>query len=402
MRRFHLDHLHFHTPFSSLLPHQLTRSAKELFASVGILGFAISAATLFEPIYLYTLKYSLSQIVVFYLIMYVLYFVLVPFGAKFVLRFGYEQGIALGSGILIIYYVALYGIGQFPMLFYIAPVICALHKMLYWMGYHGDFARSSDSLEVGKELGGVNFVISLVTIFGPVAGGAVAATFGFPALFLIVAILILISNIPLFRARIPVTRAAFPYFSAFKHITREPYKRRFIASLGYGEDFISLVFWPIFIFTVVAGAEKVGILITFSSLITAVILLYIGKLTDDKNPMSVLRGGVVVKVLTWIALIPVRLAGQYFVVDAVYRIARGATEYPLLTETYTAAKAADAMSVVVLYETGLIVGKILAMLALLVLFLTTWNPWTAAFATGAVFSILYIFYAHGSTATNRA
>ncbi len=398
--RFHLTHLHFHTPFSTLLPHQLSRTAKELFASVGILGFAISAATLFEPIYLYTLGYSFSQIVFYNVITYALYLLLIPFGAKFVLRYGYELGIALGSLILIVYYLAVFSIPQFPALFYVAPVLFTLHKIFYWMGYHGDFARSSDRSETGRELGEISFIIGLVTIFGPVAGGAVASAFGFRPLFLIVAILILISNIPLFRVRVQEREKTIPYDGALRLLKEPVHRRRFFASFGYGEDFIALVFLPLFIYSVVQGAAQVGIIVTFSSLVTALVLLYIGKLTDDKNPNVVLRLGVLAKTLLWLVLIPVRTAFQYFFADAGFRIARGATEYPLLTETYNAARETDVMKVVVLYETGLIVGKLLAMVALLILFQTSLPVWTSMFVLGACLSVFYAFFRHHTIMTN--
>lgn len=392
--RFHLTHLHFHTPFSSLLPHQLSRTAKELFASVGILGFAISAATLFEPIYLYTLGYSFTQIVFYNVISYGLYLLLLPLGAKFVLRYGYELGIALGSSILIVYYLAVFSIPQFPVLFFIAPILLTLHKIFYWMGYHGDFARSSNRSETGRDLGEISFIIGLVTIFGPVAGGAVASVFGLRLLFLLVAILILISNIPLFRVRVHEKEKTIPYAGAFQLLKEPAHRRRFFASFGYGEDFIAFVFLPIFIYTVVQKTVQVGIIVTFSSLLTAIALLYIGKLTDDKNPNVILRFGVAAKALLWLVLIPVRTAFQYFCVDAGYRIARGATEYPLLTETYNAARETDVMKVVMLYETGLIIGKLIAMIALLVLFQTSLPVWTSMFVLGAVMSMFYAFFRH--------
>lgn len=392
--RFHLTHLHFHTPFSSLLPHQLSRTAKELFASVGILGFAISAATLFEPIYLYTLGYSFSQIVFYNVISYGLYLLLLPLGAKFVLRYGYELGIALGSSILIFYYLAVFSILQFPVLFFIAPVLLTLHKIFYWMGYHGDFARSSNRSETGRDLGEISFIVSIVTIFGPVAGGAVASVFSLRLLFLLVAILILVSNIPLFRVRVHEKEKTIPYAGALQLLKEPLHRHRFFASFGYGEDFIAVVFLPIFIYTVVQKAVQVGIIVTFSSLLTAIALLYIGKLTDDKNPNVILRFGVAAKVLLWLALLPVRTAFQYFFVDAGYRIARGATEYPLLTETYNAARESDVMKVVVLYETGLIIGKLIAMIMLLVLFQTSLPVWTSMFVLGAVMSAFYAFFRH--------
>jgi len=65
------------------LPHYFSkhpsRNLKELFWSVGLMDLGLAAVTLFEPIYLYTIGYSVTKIAIFYLLIYGAYFLLVPF-----------------------------------------------------------------------------------------------------------------------------------------------------------------------------------------------------------------------------------------------------------------------------------------------------------------------------------
>lgn len=390
MHRLHLHHPQFHFPFGSLLPHQVNRSVKELFASVGILGFALSAASLFEPIYLYTLHYSLLQIVGYYAVTYALYFLLIPLGAKFALRYGVERSILAGSILLIFYYLASFGIARDPQFIYAAMILAAVYKMFYWVAYHADFAQYSTKEEVGREIGGMSVVISITTIFGPVAGGAVITAFGFPALFVIVAALIVLSNIPLLFSRAQPARTSFSYRDAYRRLARKENFRRVITAFGYGEDFLVYAFWPIFIYLIVGGAQNVGIIVTFSSLLTSLILLYIGRLTDLKNKYSVLRAGAALKSLVWILRMAVVTGAQVFLLDTLYRVASGSTEYPILTETYNKARETNVMAGVVLFEMALVVGKLLTMAAIaLLLWQYPSSPWTSIFVLASIVSFFY-------------
>src|SRR3989338_5630578 len=93
---------------------RLSYQVRELYLSVSIVTFAVAMVAIFEPIYLYQLGFSLRQILLFYLAVYVLYLVFVPLGAKFARRFGYEKAILVGSPFLALYYIFLFLIPQNP------------------------------------------------------------------------------------------------------------------------------------------------------------------------------------------------------------------------------------------------------------------------------------------------
>ena len=108
----------------SRLAHYFPRHAsvqlRELYLTFGIFDLAVSAVSLFEPIYLYKLGYSIPHILFFYLAIYLLYFAILPLGATFSLRYGYAKGIFSSSFFSISYYLALIGLPYSPFLFFVA------------------------------------------------------------------------------------------------------------------------------------------------------------------------------------------------------------------------------------------------------------------------------------------
>src|SRR3989338_6231856 len=102
--------------FKNFVAAKISRQVSELFASNLIITLATAMVAIFEPIYLYVQGFSLERILYFFLAVYGAYFFLMPLGAKFARRFGYEKAMYLASPFLIGYYAFLYLIptgGQF-------------------------------------------------------------------------------------------------------------------------------------------------------------------------------------------------------------------------------------------------------------------------------------------------
>lgn len=386
-----MHHLHFHLQVGALLPHKLTRPVKELFGSVAILGLAIAAANLFEPIYLFTIGRSVREIVQFYLVVYALYFVLIPLGAKFAARFGFERTILVGSLLYVPYFLLLYEIGNEPTLFYVAAAAFAVQKMFYWVGYHAYFAKASTGGEEGREIGGITLIITLVTILGPVAGGAIAAFFGFRTLFICVVVFVLLSNIPFFLSKKTYERTNFSYWRSFPQLVRKNEWRYTLASLGYGEAFFLVTLWPIFLYVVLEGTFRVGLIVTAASIVTSLPLLYIGKLIDAKTRQKIHGAGVLITSFSWFARIALSSALHLFFIESLHRIGRGAAEFPFLADTYERAKRGNPLQTVVGFEMGLIVGKLIA-IGLFLWLLSLGAPvWPTVFVLAAMFTLCFKF-----------
>lgn len=382
--------------FSHLTPHyfqkHFSRQLEELYVSVAVLDFALAAVMLFEPVYLYQLGYSLTQIVLFYLLVYVPYFFLAPLGGKFVARYGPERSIAISTIMYVGYYGGLILLKANPWLFWIAPIFFSLQKMFYWPAYHTDFILTSDQGERGKEFSGLWSLSTLMNILGPVAGGVVIATFGFPALFQAVILLIILSNVPLFVQPIKHVATSFSYWPSLKLPFTKQHIKTTIAYIGLGEEFVMQFIWPVFIILVVKNYVSLGGLIALATLLTAVATLSIGKMIDKNQPRRALAWGTAVTAVVWLFRPWLRLASSVFLSDTAGRIARNTTFVTMTSIGYE--RSLQQKKVIersVFYEQGFAIGKSL-MAALIIILSASFPTLTVSFLLASALSLLYLLF----------
>jgi len=380
-----------HAFFQKYFANGMRQQVKELFWSTAILDFAASAVGIFEPIYLYTLGFSVFRIIIFFTAVYALYFLLLPLGGKFARARGYEQGILFSTPFLILYYLSLFAIPYHQFFIASAVIALAIQKTLYWPGYHADFARFGRDGARGKEISNLVVLDSLVTILGPALGGVVVATLGFKVLFIIVSFLILFSNIPLLITPEKFKPVPFSYKEAMKDLVKPENRRRLFAYMGFGEEHLAGYLWPIFIFLVVKEYVSIGFLISASVFVATVLTLYIGKVTDEESRHEVLKIGTIFTFFTWLMRVLVVSGIGVFMADSLYRISRRVIGVPLIAITYEEAKKTSVMKSIIFLQMALVLGKILvSVLALVLLFLFP-NNWFSIFVLGAVMTLLYAF-----------
>jgi predicted MFS family arabinose efflux permease len=367
----------------------MTRELKELFWSTAILDFAISAVGVFEPIYLYTLGFSVSKIILFFIAVYGLYFLLVPLGGKIARSRGYEHSILFSTPFLILYFVSLFAIPYHPFFIVCAVVSLALQKMLYWPGYHADFARFGKDGARGKEISNLVMWDSLVMIVGPAFGGLVIATVGFKVLFVIAIFLILVSNIPLLLTPEKFQPVPFSYGESMKRLVAQENRRKLFAYMGYGEEHLAGYLWPIFIFLAIGEYVSIGFLVSASVLVATVLTLYIGRMTDEGSRHEVLKIGVVFTFFTWIMRILVVSGVGIFMSDSLYRISRRTVGVPFAAIVYEDAKKGSIMNSIIFLQTALVLGKIVVSIAALVILYFFPGNWMAIFLLGAAMTLLY-------------
>jgi MFS family permease len=359
--------MHF---IKSFLPHHMKRQVKELFVFTTLINLALALVTIFEPIYLYQIGYGLNDIMLFYLIVYVLYFLIIPLGAKFARRRGYEIAMFIGSIFFIVFYVALFWIAKYPILFYITPIIFAIQKTFYWPAYHANFARFSDKEEEGKEISALTIAASLVFIIGPVLAGFIISQWGYGVLFTIASVIFLASNIPTLITKENLKSGTFSYKEAYQDLFRKENRKSFLAYIGFGEELVAVIVWPVFISIVISNIFDLGLLVTATTFITTLAVFYIGKLTDSKDKRKILSIGSYVYALSWFFRVFIVNTLGVFFVDTLSRLGKNIIAVPLIALTYEKAKDQEAskkrvvMSRVLFFEMGLIIGKFLAIIAI--------------------------------------
>ena len=266
--------------------------------------------------------------------------------------------------------------------------------MFYWPAYHAGFAKFSDSGEEGREIGTVNGVTALVYIVGPALAGFIVLDWGYGALFLMASIIFLLSNVPTLITKEIFEAKSFSYTQAYKELFAKENRRSFFAYLGFAEEFVVMILWPIFISLIVVNVFDLGLLVAGATLITVLITLYLGRLSDSKSKHLLLTLGSSFYSLAWfIRLFIVNQLGVFFV-DTMSRLSKNMVMVPLTTITYERAKDKHSvMSGVIFFEMSLVIGKVLAMLIILALLFFIGDEifvMKLAFVLAGVMSLLYM------------
>ncbi|MBI4599589.1 MFS transporter [Candidatus Uhrbacteria bacterium] len=375
------------------LPIHLPRELKELYLTMTMLNFALASGMLFEPIYLYTLRFSLSEIMLYYFAVYALYFFLMPLGGRFVKRYGFEHGIIFGSLFLVAYFLFLLAIPFSPFFTVCAVVSLAMQKTFFWPGYHADFAFFSKAEERGREVSIIALLDSFSYIAGPLVGGVLISLFGFAGLFAVMCAMILLSNIPLMTTKERFKPSTLSYSEPYAALIAKENRRYLFAYIGFGEELVSLAVWPIFIYVTFTTFANTGAAITFSTLITSLAILYVGRQTDRADRKKILRISTLLLSLSWVLRVFVRGASAVIFADFFSRTSRYLFAMPLFSGLYKHATQTSIVRTVIFFEMALTVGKMIAaaLLAVIFYYVPEYSAWNIAFAVAAMFSLLYFF-----------
>lgn len=383
----------FHRPH--YFPKHPTRGLMEMYWSVGLMDLGIAAVTIFEPIYLFILGYSLSKIMIFYLLIYGLVILILPLMGRLVGRLGYEHSIFYSQFFLIAFYVCLFAISFNEVFFYIAPIMLAIQKGLYWLAFHADLAIFLQDKQRGREMGGLQTLSMMAYVVGPLIGGIILEWSSFAILFIIASGLFVLSSLPLLKIKEIHSQEKFSYGKVFKELIDKKHRRNFLAYLGFGEELIVMTVWPIFIYTIIKDYLEIGTLVAIATLITGFVVLYLGKAADKHKKMNILRLGSIIYAVSWLIRGFARNAWQVVSLDAVSRFSKEMVFVPMEAMTYSTAKKLGPLPYAVFIEQSVAISKFLAALLVIIiieLFATSATPWLAIFILAAVFSLLYLSY----------
>lgn len=371
------------------------RQLRELFLFQLLFSFAFSLITIFEPIFFYQAGVSLMGISLYYALHYTLYVVLMPLGVKFAARFGVERSLSISMPFFICYFLALAAIPARPSFFWLALILLTCHKSFYWPAYHANFAQFSEGKNRGTEQSWMRFITYGTGILGPLTGGVIAARFGFPTLFILAAFTVLIATIPLLKTREKFRRTTISYASVWHTIRTPQHRRMVIAMVGWAEDLILLVFWPIWLFVLLGSTEKIGLLAAFSVALMSLWGFMVGALIDRHGARWALRRlGVPLLVaanaLRFWAVTPWRAVGA----DILLRAANLNYSLPFVTQLHMSARRFGALKYAHAFETVLAVSKASVAWAFVLIFAVVVPEtgfaiaWGLAVAFGLLYAVL--------------
>lgn len=358
-----------------------------------LFSFSFALVTIFEPVFFYKEGFSLSFIATYYAIHYTLYVFALPLGGMFASRFGVERSISLSLPIFVLYFLTLAAIPSNHNLVYMAAFLLTAHKIFYWPAFHADLAQFGNKRNRGTELSWMALVRYGVGILGPLIGGYVATLFGFSTLFTVAAVLVLISAIPMLRTADKARNGKSYYSSPWKIVKSIRYRNMVVSMLGWGENLIDLVFWPIFLFIVVGNAESLGILASLTAAVMTVFGFFIGELSDRFPRRVIIRLHLPFMVIGYFLrpLAASPLAALF--TDMETRLAYAGVNLPTIYRLYElAGKSKRPLDYMVALELVLAITKAIVAIALALIF-AFMLPYHAFWVTFVLAGILALFYA---------
>ncbi|MFH1890728.1 MAG: MFS transporter [Candidatus Kuenenbacteria bacterium] len=366
-RIFIKDHLSL--PLRHLYAHTIIRGL-----ATGLLGF-------FIPIFLFNIFGKIEYVIIYYLIAYAASALIYPLTTRIFLKLDLKILMMLATPCIIIYLILLNRIETTGLS--ISLIICLIiaitfYRMFYWIPYHTEFATFTNKRYRGRELSILQASISLIGISLPAISGFIIVKFGFNWLFSLAILLHFISIIPLFKIPRKKETFSYKYFETWKKLFSQKNFHIFIAYFADGfQAAAGYVCWPIFIFLVLKGEYlSVGIISTLVILITVVLRLVIGDLSDHRDKHKLLKAGSILFAGGWLFKTFVETAFQVFFIGAYHGLSEILMRSPFDTLMYD--RAADQGHYIdeytVLREMSLLIGRIaLLLMALIVLTLAPIN-----------------------------
>lgn len=319
------NHHHHHLKFLA------NRELDELYISIALRYFGLSMISIFVPIFLIKMGYSLFTVLMFLGLSNLVHALCVIPAAKVASRFGCKHTILFSIPITILFFFMLYSLEVYHWPIYLLSVVKGVYNSHYWLGYHVDFSTFSDKKNRGSEVGFANIVGTAVHVIGPAAGGFILVFLGFKLLFAFVSVLLVLSAIPLFFSKDGHDAFNFSITGIFKGRKIRDY----IGFSAYAvEGGINMALWPLYIFFAVLNSySTLGMVSSVSLFVSLIFTFFVGRLADIKRKL-LLKIGSFLNAAVWMIRTMVATSLQVFAVDSLYGITQTLVNIPFEAISY--------------------------------------------------------------------
>ena len=262
-------------------------------------NFAMAFVSVFIPIYLLELGYSFQMVMLWIIISHVTLIIFSFITIYVSNHIGLVHSLHIRFVILLSYFsLLLFGLKDFPVLFYIIPVLIGAEMAFYWIPLNILFIRNTESKTMGKSMSKFLVVPKILSMLSPVIGAFIAVRFGFTSLFSLAMVLLLFVFVPILSLRSEKTNFIFSW-QKMREIFNDN-KQYFIPEVidNLAED--AMVIFTIFIYIKLASTLQVGIIGTITAIAALFFTFTLGKLTDNWDKHKLLKIGAVLLSFAWI------------------------------------------------------------------------------------------------------
>jgi MFS family permease len=301
--------------------------------------FAVSLVGIFLPVFLFLraqdffgkgIEYGIYGIVIYFLIHRIMVTLALLPTAKMISKIGFRWSIFTAN----IFLIVLLGLLSFAdEVLWVIPVAAVLHGLqnpLYWLSYRSLFATEGVLSNLGREVGFSAIATQLAGIAGPVLGGVIITVWGFPSLFIVALLVVIMSGVPFFL----MPKHKHTYSASVRDVVewlKKPiHRNEELAFLGRRiDDFVITLFWPVFVFLILGDFERQGLLASLGLIASALMVYVAGRVFDTRHSYKAYRFGVIGNSIMWLLRGFGRNLGQLLMVETT-----AATVSPFYWVTY--------------------------------------------------------------------
>ena len=385
------------------------KEATALYLAHFLRTFSLSLPGIYVPIFIFGLanKPVVSNSVflnsIFWVLVYYLgYAVLVSLANIFLSNFlfrklGFRTSI-LFSMLFLVGLIASFVFAEKNFWFIVlGPIFTALSVHFYWIPFHIFFIRkANEGGNFGNESASQLLVATLAGALGPLSAGLILKFFDFNILFLLTAFLLFLSSLPVLFLVTEEKHGEHNFKKIFKEYIFNPKFRKLnLAFVGNGIDGLLFdILWPILLFLVLQDFVKLGGLVSLSAVSSALIMVWVGRLLENKKAEFLKKGSVFINSLLHFFRVFTVLPAGLFAIDIIDRFNGKIYGTAFTAEIYDKAKSASASEsdFIIYRETVSHLGQILGLCLALVLIFSVAN-WKLVFLIPGLASLLvYLIY----------
>lgn len=366
--------------------HLIKSELEEVYLNLIIQSFAISLISIFIPIYLIKLGYSLDQALIFIAVEYAVLSGFTPFSALLARNYGLKHMILYRTPLVLAFFIGLYSLNSINVPIYTIAVVGGIAHSMYWLSLHSLFAKYSNKIHRGLQAGKLVSFSRIASVLAPGMGGIIAFYFGFQTLFVIAILFLCASVVPLFFTG--DMKPHVPRFSFRKMASRSNLKMLAAFTLQGTVKIVGVVIWPVFIYFILKDVASVGFVGTITAVGSVVVTLYIGKLSDSMSRFFLLKIGGLLVAATFVMRMAATNFTRIFIISFIAGLAEIVIDIPLITMFYDKANERNPIEVVVLRELGLGIGKVGALLVCI----WVMHKFVIGFSLAGVSSLLFTLF----------
>lgn len=218
---------------------------------------------------------------------------LVPIGRLIKRVVGFRNAFVISRLLAVTVFLLLQNGTNIYWLVWIAAFLDGIEGSFFWPTFYSVFGGNAKNKRMGENLGLLQFMIQFVAMATPALGGLVASIMGYDKLFLFGVVISMIGVVFAISMHPEKIKGEPKYSELFSWLKEKRFRRLSVTYMGRYLDQSVLALWPLYVFLLIQGVDKVGYLYSASLFIAMIMSFFIGFYIDhnkSKRPFMISGG----------------------------------------------------------------------------------------------------------------